>query len=142
MIITAIDTNVISALWSNETLSGEVAKALGTAHQKGAVVICGVVYVELMAHPFVDKDYLNNFIAKTGIRVDYELSREVWVDSGERFARYAKRRRVEDPPAQKRLLADFLIGSHAFVCCSRLLTLDKKRYKTDFRELEIVELGL
>jgi predicted nucleic acid-binding protein len=44
---TAIDTNVISALWSGEPASQGMAALLGGAKNRGGLVICAPVYVEL-----------------------------------------------------------------------------------------------
>jgi predicted nucleic acid-binding protein len=38
----------------------------------------------------------------------------------------------------KRLLADFIIGSHALAQADRLMTLDPKRYRQDFPELKLI----
>ena len=54
------------------------------------------------------------------------------------MGRYAKRRRRSAPQGPKRLLADFIIGSHALAQADRFLTLDPKRYKRDFPELKFI----
>ena len=41
---TAVDTNVISALWSREPLAGHMSTLLGQAHGAGALVIAAPVY--------------------------------------------------------------------------------------------------
>jgi predicted nucleic acid-binding protein len=48
---TAIDTNVISALWSGEPASQGIAALLGRARNEGGLVVCARVYVELLAYP-------------------------------------------------------------------------------------------
>ena len=62
----------------------------------------------------------------------------MWTEAGNRFARYAARRRKTTGQSPRRLLADFLIGAHALVQAERLLTLDPKVYQQDFPELQLL----
>lgn len=135
---TAIDTNVLSALWSREKLAADVAKKLGNAKIEGGLVIGAPVYAELLAHPKATEAFVSNFISDTGIVLDFEFDQQVWLEAGRRFARYAIRRRRSTPEGPKRLLADFIIGSHALAKADRLMTLDPKRYKRDFPELKLI----
>jgi len=59
-------------------------------------------------------------------------------EAARRLERYAKRRRWPAPRGPKRLLADFIIGSHALAQADRSLTLDPKRYERDFPELKFI----
>ena len=43
---TALDTNVLSALWSKEPLASEIARNLGNAKADGGLVVSAPVYVE------------------------------------------------------------------------------------------------
>ena len=58
---TAIDTNIISALWSKEIVAVEVARRLGDAKLEGAIVIAGPVYAELLAYPNASVSFVNDF---------------------------------------------------------------------------------
>jgi predicted nucleic acid-binding protein len=49
--ITALDTNIPSALWSGKPFAASVAASLARASQEGCLVVCGVVYAELLAYP-------------------------------------------------------------------------------------------
>jgi predicted nucleic acid-binding protein len=135
---TAIDTNVLSALWSKEPLASQVARNLGDARAEGGLVVGAPVYAELLAYPKATESFVNGFLADTGIVVDFEFQQLVWLEAGRRFARYAKRRRRSEHQGPKRLLADFIIGSHALAQADRFMTLDPKRYKRDFQELKLV----
>lgn len=121
-------------------IAAQVAEALGSARDKENLIIGGVVFSELLAHPLVTRSFVENFLKKTDIKVDSELGREIWLEAGLRFAKYAARRRRSSDLQPKRLLADFIIGAHALKSKCKLFTLDKSRYKTDFKDLEIVEL--
>lgn len=135
---TAIDTNVLSALWSKEPSASVIARNLGSAKADGGLVVSGPVYAELLAYPKATESFVNDFLADTGIAVDFEFGKPVWVEAGRRFARYAKRRRRSARQGAKRLLADFIIGSHALAQADRFMTLDPKRYARDFPELRLV----
>lgn len=135
---TAIDTNVISALWSNEPASANVANLLFEAKKIGGLVISAPVYVELLAYPNATKDFLDKFLQDSGIEVDFVLTEEVWQKAALSFANYANRRRNSKSSHPKRLLVDFIVGAHALLEANRLMTMDKNRYITAFADLEIV----
>jgi predicted nucleic acid-binding protein len=135
---TAIDTNVLSALWSKESLAPDIARNLGHAKTEGGLVVGAPVYAELLAYPKATESFVNGFLADTGIDVDFEFQQSLWLEAGRRFARYARRRRRTAHHGPRRLLADFIIGSHALSQADRLMTLDPKRYKQDFPELKLV----
>jgi predicted nucleic acid-binding protein len=134
---TAIDSNVLSALWSKEPLASDIATNLGNAQREGGLVVSAPVYAELLAYPKATESFVNEFLADTGIAVDFEFPESLWLEAGRRFARYAKRRRPAHQ-GPKRLLADFIIGSHALAQADRFMTLDPKRYERDFPELKLM----
>jgi predicted nucleic acid-binding protein len=134
---TAIDTNVLSVLWSKELSASHISRILGAAKAEGGLVVCGPVYAELLAYPKATESFVNDFLADTGITVDFAFEQPVWVEAGRRFARYVKRRRRSVGQGAKRLLADFIIGSHAMVHADRFMTLDPKRYAREFPELKL-----
>lgn len=135
---TAIDTNVVSALWSKEPLILKIVSKLGDAKREGGLVIGAPVYAELLAYPKATESFVNSFLADTGIAVDFDFQQSVWLEAGKRFARYATRRRGSGDGEPRRLLTDFFIGSHALAQADRLMTLDPKRYQRDFPELKLV----
>lgn len=132
---TAIDTNVISALWSGEPASQGMAALLGRAQIEGGLVISAPVYVELMAHPRATGDIFRQFLESTRVVADFLLDEAVWQEAGSAYAAYAARRRRSRHGEAKRLLVDFIIGAHALLKADRLLTLDAGRYKSAFPKL-------
>jgi hypothetical protein len=132
---TAIDTNVISALWSGEPASQGMAALLGRAKNEGGLVICAPVYVELLAYPKATRTFLEQFLAATHIVTDFMLEEAVWQEAGAAYAAYAQRRRQSKDGSSKRLLVDFLVGAHALLKADRLLTLDAPRYRVAFPKL-------
>jgi predicted nucleic acid-binding protein len=135
---TAVDTNVVSAVWSREPLATRAADRLGKAHGAGGLVIAAPVYVELLAHPNATPEFVDRFLTDTNIVVDFVLDEPIWRAVGTRFAAYAKRRRQSAGGPPKRLLADFLVGAHALIRADQLLTLDGGRYAQDFPELALL----
>ena len=135
---TAIDTNIISAVWSGSAPSAHLASLLAQAATEGALVICAPVYVELMAYPNATGQYLDQFLASTRVEVDFSLDEPVWRETAQRFAGYARRRRKSGGGEAKRLLVDFLIGAHASLHADRLFTLDPHRFTKDFPKLRLM----
>ena len=119
---TALDTNVISALWSREPLAGRLSEILGRAQEAGALVIAGPVYAELLAHPRAEEAFVQRFLADTHVRVEFELDESIWRRAGQGFSGYAKRRRNSGGGEPRRLLVDFLVGAHAEGRAERLFT--------------------
>ncbi|MGH9598904.1 MAG: type II toxin-antitoxin system VapC family toxin [Terracidiphilus sp.] len=135
---TAIDTNVISAIWSAEASAPRLSAQLGAASTDGALLICPAVFAELCAYPGATPAFLRKFLDTTGVTVDYRLEEAVWAEAGERFARYADRRRQSAGSSPRRLLTDFLVGAHALVQAERLLTLDPGIYRRNFPEVSLL----
>ena len=136
--MTAVDTNVLSAIWTKEVNAAELAVKLAEARRQGLVLICGAVFAETLASPSLTEDRIRAFLQDTGIQVDAAMNEGIWCETGRRYARYVNRKRKSSADAPKRLLADFIIGAHALTQADRLMTLDKGRYKTDFPELVLM----
>jgi predicted nucleic acid-binding protein len=135
---TALDTNIISALWASEPLARQVEALLVRARQEGGLVICGPVYAELRAHPLVKSKFVDQFLSDTNIVVDFEMDEPVWKEAARAFAEYANRRRKSGGDQPKRLLADFIIGAHSLLHADCLLTLDPDRYRQSFPKLPLL----
>ena len=135
---TALDTNIISAIWSGSASSVQIAGTLAQAANEGALVICAPVYVELRAYPNMTAEYLERFLAHTRVEVDFLIDAPVWREAGQRFAHYAHRRRKSGGGEAKRLLVDFIIGAHASLQTDRLFTLDPHRFTKDFPKLRLM----
>jgi predicted nucleic acid-binding protein len=58
---TAIDTNVLSALWSKESVASDIARNLGNAKTEGGLVVGAPVYAELLAYPKATASFVNGF---------------------------------------------------------------------------------
>ncbi len=135
---TAIDTNVVVALWDKDpALSLAAQTALEAAFRRGSLVVSAPVFAELMAAPGRTETFVTAFVEETGIAVDWDLGEAVWRSAGLAFQGYVERRRKQRDTGRRRILADFMIGAHAQVRGYRLLTLDERLYRTAFPTLSI-----
>lgn len=134
---TSIDTNLLVALWNeDDTLNKAAAKALGSIRED--LVICGVVYAELLAERGRTEEFLDNFFFETRIEVEWDLDQSIWRSAGNAFAGYSTRRRKSRSGTPRRILADFLIGAHAGVKGYTLVTLDDRLYRAAFPKLRLI----
>jgi predicted nucleic acid-binding protein len=135
---TAVDTNVMIALWDKDSaLSLAAQNALDAAFNRGTLVAAAPVFAELLAAPGRSETFVGSFFEETGITVDWELPEQIWRSAGRAFQAYAERRRRQRDRGTRRILADFLIGAHALTNGCRLLTLDDRLYRTAFPKLSI-----
>jgi hypothetical protein len=135
---TAIDTNILVALWNEDDSLNTLARsALDAALGRGSLVIAAPVFAELLAAPSRDEAFLDSFCRETGISVDWNLDEVIWRTAGRAFQLYVARRRKQRGSGQRRILADFLIGAHAIQNGFRLLTMDHRLYRAAFPRLII-----
>ncbi|PYV28639.1 MAG: PIN domain nuclease [Acidobacteria bacterium] len=138
---TAIDTNIIVALWDkNDALNRAAQSALDAAIGRGALVVPAPVFAELMACPGRSEAFLDEFFRHTGMAVGWDVDEAIWRAAGRAFQDYVARRRKQREPGPRRILADFLIGAYASERGYRLLTLDDRLYRSAFSGLRTVGL--
>jgi predicted nucleic acid-binding protein len=135
---TAIDTNIVSAIWTGEPTAGKIVETLARLSRVGGLAIAAPVYAELLAYPNATRQFVDDFLDGSGVAVDFRLDEEIWREAGTRFAKHATRRRSSRSGTPRRLLADFVIGAHALLRADRLLTLDVALYVKDFPDLRIL----
>lgn len=134
---TAVDTNVLIDLLAGQPDAARRARlALDAAHAAGGIVLCPVVYAELLAYPGRRQPEIDALLTGTRISVDWMLTPEVWRRAGDAFANHAQRRRATGTDHPRRLLADFVIGAHAMEV-GTLLTRHMGVYRTNFPELRL-----
>ena len=71
---TALDSNIISAIFGLEQSSDALIELLGSLRLEGALVICGAVYAEIHAIPRMTPTLLAEFLADTGIAIEAQTS--------------------------------------------------------------------
>lgn len=135
----ALDTNILSALLSGEPTAAAVASRLSQARQQGDVlVICGHVYVELLAHPHMTRELRDDFLADTDLVVELDILREVWELASDAYWAYVQRRRLNAVAPPRRVPADFLVAAHAQTRADALFTLDLG-LPTNFPNLRLLD---
>jgi len=83
---TAIDSNVLIALWNDDdTLNTQARSALDTALARGSLVVAAPVFAELLAAPSTSEAFLDSFCRETGITVDWNLNEATWRAAGRAF---------------------------------------------------------
>jgi predicted nucleic acid-binding protein len=135
---TALDTNILSPIWSAAPSAAMMAAQLSKVRAEGALVISAPVFVELSAVPGLNVQTVRKALAETSIAIDFDLDEDVWLLAATSFAAYAIRRRRSGGGSPKRLLPDFIIASHALLQADRLMTRDANRYSQDFPNLRLI----
>jgi predicted nucleic acid-binding protein len=132
-VITAIDSNVIFDLLTNNAVFGlQSQAALRSCVAEGKLVVCDVVCAEI-AGWFPSVAMTRQALAEMGI--DFSpLTMDCAFAAGIAWKSYRAR-----GGARRRVAADFLIGAHALRQADRLLTRDRGFYRTYFKHLSILD---
>ncbi len=131
--ITAVDTNVLLDVLSADPEFMEASiQALQEAAQAGSLVVCDLVYAELCVH-FQRQTDGDRFLQENEIRVE-GLSREASFLASRLWRIYRRQ-----GGKRSRILTDFLVGAHAQVQTSQLLSRDRGFYKPIFPSLALVD---
>ena len=129
--ITAVDTSVLLDVFLPDAHHGQrSAQGLRTAYDRGALLVCDVVYAELVP-AFNNRAALDRVLREIGATpspIDTAIAHE----TGVRWRRY---RQAGGP--RKRIITDFLIGAHALAVADAFLTRDRGFYATYFPELTL-----
>lgn len=132
--ITAVDTNILSDVFlPDNKFASNSAKLLKLAYDEGALIICDIVYAELVPQ-FEDRSILDKTLATINVSLS-PVDTDVAFLAGEKWGLYRK-----SGGERERIISDFLIGAHAFIKAERFLTRDRGFYRSYFPELQIVTL--
>ena len=127
---TAADTNILLDVFIPDTdNSPESGELLRVARQHGPLLVCDVVYAELVLQ-FENRDALDAALHSVGATVS-PIDTDIAYNAGLRWGQY---RRAGGP--RTRILADFLIGAHAIATAETFLSRDRGFYSTYFPELQ------
>ncbi|GAA6743766.1 type II toxin-antitoxin system VapC family toxin [Thermus antranikianii] len=130
----SLDTNIILSALDPQDAQHEKAVSLLDELSREVLFISPPVYAELRAGQ--GWPLIAAFLEGLGIRLRPEMPLPIWELAGERFGLYAQKRRKTSLP--RRILADFLVGSHALYHGLSLATFDPGPYRLAFPELEVV----
>ena len=131
--ITAIDTNILLDVFGADPDHGVRSKeSLRRCAKEGALVACDVVWAELAAF---FQSQLEAQAAMERLGIGYSvLEMESALAAGFAWKEYRRRGGI-----RKRLVADFLIGSHALAQADRLLARDRGFYRAYFSKLVVLD---
>jgi len=121
-LITAVDTNVLAQIYDHALHAPKLGRELHQLAHNGPLVICGVVYAELLAGPQRPQAALDSFLEAVGVTLDPDMGVAVWAAAGRANADYHARRRASGLTKPKPVLPDFLVGAHALHRADRLYT--------------------
>lgn len=128
--ITAADANVLfDAIFSDVNFGAQSMEWLATARQQGQLLVCEVVYAELVPG-FANRDVLDEKLRELGAAVS-PINADIAYLAGRRWAEYRRR----GGPRSRRILPDFLIGAHAALTAQTFLTRDNGFFTAYFPEL-------
>ncbi|MDE0672158.1 MAG: PIN domain-containing protein [Caldilineaceae bacterium SB0662_bin_9] len=128
--ITSVDTNVLLDVFvSDAPHHSQSQEWLIGAYDRGAVLVCDVVYAELVP-AFGDRSALDGALSQINATIS-PLDTAIAYEAGLRWSRY---RQAGGP--RTRIMSDFLIGAHAVARADTFLTRDRGFYATYFPELQ------
>ena len=132
--ITAVDTDILLDVFlPDEKFASDSSKFLKLAYDEGALVICDIVYAELVPQ-FDKRSMLDSTLATINVSLS-SVDKDVVFLAGEKWKVYRK-----SGGERKRIITDFLIGAHAMIKAERFLTRDRGFYKSYFSDLKIFSL--
>jgi predicted nucleic acid-binding protein len=131
-----VDSNVLIDVITRDPVWLEWSRAeLNAAAASDALAINDVVYAELSVR-YQRIDELDDFVARSGLAI-VPIPRAALFQAGKAFQRYRATGGVRTG-----ILSDFFIGAHAAVTESRLITRDTHRFRTYFRNVQLIAPSL
>lgn len=130
--ITALDTSVLLDVLVNDPRHADRSEALlFQVYQQGSLIISPAVYAELVPQAR-HRDELDGWLQRVRIKV-VPFTADHAYTAGVAHAAYRKA-----GGKRQRILADFLIGAHAFHEANQFLTRDRGFYRRYFSGLTIL----
>lgn len=135
---TAVDSSVLlDVLMADPHFGTASREALRSAYDSGALVACSVVWAEVRAY-FPSAESFAAAMETLGIRFEAltsdaaTLAGELWRASRKAAGSSAGK------ATRERVVADFLVGAHAWIQAECLLTRDQRFYRTRFAGLTVI----
>lgn len=133
----AIDAPVLIDLLGDGAGADAAEACLRLALGSGPVVVCDVVVSEIAAGLGHGAEVMD---ALEDMGLSYSpIEQRAAVRAGEMQRKYVQRlREAGQPPASPRTTSDFLVGAHALLQCSGLITRDAGFFRDYFKGLKVI----
>jgi hypothetical protein len=132
----AIDSSVLIDLIGGDTRASAAEECLRKALAQGPVVACEVVIAEVVAGLGQSATVMDAF-DEAGIAFS-PLEYRAAARAGEMQRRYKQRRPSGAATQGTRTIPDFLIGAHALLQCTGLITRDEAFFRDYFKGLKVI----
>lgn len=130
----AIDSSVLIDLLGEDRMADAAEAALRAALEHGAVAVCDVVVAEVCSS-FGNGGAVMQVIEEMGISYS-AVTRQAAVRAGEMQKTYRER-----GGRRERSVPDFIVGAHALLQCTGLITRDDGFFRDYFKGLKIIVPG-
>ena len=127
----AVDSSVIVELLSNSDMADAAEHALRDALARGPVVVCDVVVAEVCSS-LRDGDQAMQVLEDMGVSFSF-VEQKSALRAGEMQRRYRSR-----GGHRQRTVPDFIVGAHALLQCSALITRDAGFFRDYFKGLKVI----
>lgn len=127
----AVDSSVLIEILIGAPLADAAEGALREALAHGPVLVCDVVVAEVCSS-LRDGDQAMQVLEDMGIRYG-EVEAKSAIRAGEMQRRYRQR-----GGARARTVPDFIVGAHALLQCSALITRDAGFFRDYFKGLKVI----
>jgi predicted nucleic acid-binding protein len=127
----AVDSSVLIEILVGAPLAEGAESALREALAAGPVLVCDVVVAEVCSS-LRDGDQALQALEDMGIRYG-EVEAKAAIRAGEMQRRYRAR-----GGARARTVPDFIVGAHALLQCSALITRDAGFFRDYFKGLKLI----
>ncbi|CAG1018107.1 hypothetical protein BURC_02841 [Burkholderiaceae bacterium] len=133
----AVDTSVLIDLLGEDPRADAAEACLRMALGSGPVVVCDVVVSEVTAG-LGHGSQVMDALEEMGLLYS-ALEQRSAVRAGEMQRKYKERLRAAGlPPSSPRTIPDFLVGAHALLQCTALITRDASFFRDYFKGLKVI----
>jgi len=134
----AVDTSVLIDLLGDDARADAAEACLRNALGRGPVVVCDVVVSEITAGLGHGAEMMDA-LEEMGLAYS-AIEQRAALRAGEMQRKYKERLRAAGMPAAPapRTIPDFLVGAHALLQCTGLITRDAGFFRDYFKGLKVI----
>jgi predicted nucleic acid-binding protein len=133
----AIDTSVLIDLLGDDSRADAAERCVRDALAHGPVVLCDVVVSEITAGLGHGAEIMD-VVEEMGMSY-LAVERRAAIRAGEMQRRYKERLRASGKGAlAQRTVPDFIVGAHALLQCTALITRDAGFFRDYFKGLKVI----